>query len=84
MYSIRTWFSLILCLVGLYISIFFDDFIIDLEYVDDAITTKNRAIRSIIYSISQNKYGYWVIRLIPAIVGLSFGKSFIDSIRKKN
>ena len=83
MYSIKNRFSLVLCLIGVYLFIYFDDFSLDQEYVSDSIGTKNRAIRSMIYAITQNKIGYWIIRCIPLVVGLSFGKSFVDEIRKE-
>ncbi len=84
MYSIKTWFSLVLCLVGIYIFICFEDFIVvDKDYIDGAVTTKNRMTRSIIYAIAQNKYGFWVVRCIPLIVGLGFGKNFINEIKAK-
>ncbi|MEW7278183.1 hypothetical protein ABW636_06275 [Aquimarina sp. 2201CG1-2-11] len=83
MYSIRNWFSLILCLVGIYMFVCFDDFALDKEYVNDAIGTKSRAIRSLLYTITQNKFGYWIVRFIPLLVGLGFGKSFVDEIRNE-
>lgn len=77
------WFSLILFLAGMYVFIYFEDLVLGKDYVDGAITTKNRGTRSFIYVIAQNKYGFWIVRCIPLVVSLGFGRDFMYSIRKR-
>ena len=71
------WGYLLFFLGGLYMFIFFEDFVLNKGYVDGAITTKNKGVRSLIYVIAQNKYGFWIVRCIPLLVGLIVGKRFI-------
>ncbi|WP_378185647.1 hypothetical protein ACE939_11095 [Aquimarina sp. W85] len=77
------WVALLFFLAGLYMFIFFEDFVFDENYIDSAITTKDRGVRSIIYVITQNKYGFWIMRCIPLIVGFAFGKEFLDGVKRE-
>lgn len=82
MYRLETWASLILCLIGLYMFISFEDWM-NKEFVDHSINSKGRFWRTVLFGIAQNKFGYWLVRCIPLIPCFIFGKAFWNGIKKK-
>ena len=50
--------SIIVVFISLYIFICFEDMINRKEFIDSSISTKGRIIRSFLYVIIQNQYGF--------------------------
>ncbi len=74
-------FSLIVCCLTLIAFIFFDDWMTR-DILDQSLTLKNRTWDLIMYSITQNSIGYWVVRIMVLLISIRFGYDFIDGIRK--
>lgn len=79
----KKWVSLLLCLMGLYLFVFFDDFVFDKNFIKGGASSKGHIINAIIHTIAQNKYGYYIVRAFPLIVSISFARVFYNAIRKR-
>ncbi|WP_378185646.1 hypothetical protein ACE939_11090 [Aquimarina sp. W85] len=81
MREVRT-LSLVLFCLGLYVFIFFDDWM-TYDFVNRTVGSKNRGWRLVVYTITQNNIGYWSVRTFTLLFSLWFGYDFIDGIRNK-
>lgn len=75
------WFSFFAILICM--AYFFSfDFWMTEDFIHGKGSGKTKLSSLIIYMISKNKYGYWVIRGIPLLIALIFLKNLIKDFLK--
>ena len=79
--SLKNLRYLFLCVIFIYF-FFYVDGLKDPEFVHSSIGAKNRMWRTFLLFVTNNKYGYWIVKSITLIVGLFFGYIFVDEVRK--
>lgn len=57
--------TILLAILALLCFIYFDELVLDGDFLDRSIGTNSRVIRSLIYALANTEIGYYLVRSIP-------------------
>ncbi|QFZ53920.1 hypothetical protein FEZ18_03385 [Oceanihabitans sp. IOP_32] len=81
MFKLKTWGALALCIAALYVFITFDTYLND-DFLNKGVGNKRKLMNLIVYTLAENKFGYWFVRCIPLVPAYIFGASFVKNLKK--